>query len=248
MHTIKSFLVIVLGWQFLSTLVNNRFILPGVQDILIEYTSLFSDQRFLNAIYDSVIFLLQSWIMILSILFIILIFAILTKHFRFIFKSLCAAFQPTPTFAWLPIFMLVFGVNELTMMILIIFSTIWMTGLNLMSTLEESMHKWEKHCKNLRIGITQSILKVYLPSLKPVVSANLKTSWNLSWRILIAIEVVFGTIGNHWGIGTYMTDAKDVMEVNTMYAVFFFIMIIGIIVNEILEKFTGGKNEKNTKI
>jgi ABC-type nitrate/sulfonate/bicarbonate transport system permease component len=84
--------------------------------------------------------------------------------------------------------------------------------------------------------VLDSVTKVYLPSLKSLLIANVKTCWNFSWRILVGIEVVFGTIGQHWGIGTYMTDAKDVMETSTMYAVFFIIILIGIVVNELFDK------------
>lgn len=233
MDSIKSFAIILVVWHALSMLIGNSYILPGVDLLMLEYPKLLNDPRFLSAIQDSVFFLVKTWILILAILFLIVILSVWNRQFRFVFKSLCAALQPTPTFAWLPVFMLVFGVNEITMILLMIFATIWMVGLNMIVSLEQSMITWSKHCKNLRLGVVGSISKVYLPSLQPLLIANFKTCWNLSWRILIGIEVVFGTIGNHWGIGTYMTDAKDIMETTTMYAVFMIVIIIGITTNEL---------------
>ncbi len=243
MNGIKSFAIILIVWQLLSMIIGNNYILPGVDKLLFEYPQLLNDSRFIGALTDSVFFLIKTWVLILLLLFFVVVISVLSKQFRFIFKSLCASLQPTPTFAWLPVFMLVFGVNELTMILLMIFATIWMVGLNMIVSLEQSMIKWSKHCSNLRLGVIDSIVKVYLPSLQPLLVANFKTCWNLSWRILIGIEVVFGTIGNHWGIGTYMTDAKDIMETTTMYAVFMIVIMIGIATNEFFNLITReGKN------
>jgi len=243
MDSIKSFAIILVVWHALSMLIGNSYILPGVDLLMLEYPKLLNDPRFLSAIQDSVFFLVKTWILILAILFLIVVLSVLNRQFRFVFKSLCAALQPTPTFTWLPVFMLVFGVNELTMTLLMIFATVWMVGLNMISVLEQSLKQWAKHCLNLRLGLINSVTQVYLPSLKPIFVANLKTCWNLSWRILIAVEVVFGTIGQHWGIGTYMTDAKDVMETSMMYAVFMVVILIGIVTNELFNLVT--KEEKN---
>jgi len=242
MNSIKSFVIILIVWQLLSMSIGNNYILPGIDILIVEYPQLLTDIRFIGALTDSILFLIKTWFLILSLLFVVIIISVLNKQFRFIFKSLCASLQPTPTFAWLPVFMLVFGVNELTIILLMIFATVWMVGLNMIVSLEESLTKWSKHCGNLRLGVIESIIKVYLPSLKPLLVANFKTCWNLSWRILIGIEVVFGTIGSHWGIGTYMTDAKDIMETSTMYAVFFIIILIGIVVNELFDKILKEKN------
>lgn len=236
MNGIKSFAIILVIWQLISMLIGNSYILPGIDRLIVEYPKLFSDLRFIHSLNDTLIFLFKSWILISIILFVVVILSVLNRSFRFIFKSLCASLQPTPTFAWLPVFLLVFGVNEITMIFLLIFATIWMVGLNMIAVLEHSISQWSKHCVNLKLSVLDSVTKVYLPSLKPLLIANVKTCWNFSWRILIGIEVVFGTIGQHWGIGTYMTDAKDVMETSTMYAVFFIIILIGIVVNELFDK------------
>jgi NitT/TauT family transport system permease protein len=236
MNGIKSFAIILVVWQLISMSIGNSYILPGIDRLILEYPKLFADPRFIDSLTDTLFFLLKSWILILIILFFVLVISVLNKQFRSVFRSLCASLQPTPTFAWLPVFLLVFGVNELTMIFLLIFSTVWMVGLNMIAVLEHSISQWSKHCVNLKLSVLDSVTKVYLPSLKPLLIANIKTCWNLSWRILIGIEVVFGTIGQHWGIGTYMTDAKDVMETSTMYAVFFIIISIGIIVNELFDK------------
>lgn len=236
MTYLKTTLIILVAWQIASMLLGNEYILPGIDTVVGVMPELFTDIRFLSAVADTVLFLLKSWIVIGFILFLLMLASVKFASVRDIIKSLCISLQPTPTFAWMPIFMLIVGVNELTLLLLMVFSTIWMVGLNLVSGIETAIDKWQKHCENLKMNLYNQLVRVYFPSVKKLIVSSLKTTWNLSWRILIAIEVAFGSMGNHWGIGTYMTDAKDVMETSTMYAVFFIIILFGILFDFVFDR------------
>mgnify|MGYP003127328730 FL=1 len=235
MKLIKHLLVFLVVWETVALAIGNADILPSTTLILGIFLSLLADQLFIDAVFDSVSFMFKSWFVILVVLAFITLFSILNKAFRYIFKSICVCFQPSPTFTWLPIFILIFGINETTMLITMVFGTIWLTGLNLINAIEISYDKWHKHCRNLNLNVFQSMYIVYFPSMKKMMLSMFKTSFNLSWRIMIAMEVIFGTIGKHFGIGTFMSDAKDLMDVNKMYAVFFTIIILGVIINWLID-------------
>ncbi len=236
MNYLKTTFIILATWQITSMLLGNEYILPDVLTVIGVMPELLQDTRFLLAVSDTVLFLVKSWAVIGIILFCMMLASIRFASVRDIIKSLCISLQPTPTFAWMPIFMLIVGVNDTTLLLLLVFSTIWMVGLNLISGIETAIAKWQKHCVNLRMNLFDQLVLVYLPSVEKLIMSSLKTTWNLSWRILIAIEVAFGSIGNHWGIGTYMTDAKDVMETSTMYAVFFIIILFGILFDFVFDR------------
>ena len=235
MNSLKTIGFILIVWQTLAWMIGNPYTLPNTYSIIAEYPELLKDARFISSIGDTVFFLIKTWTILLMLLFLLILASVFSSTFRKLFKMLCVALQPTPTFAWLPVFILVFGVNEFSMTLLMIFATVWMVGLNLIVALEESISKWSKHCINLKLSLISSVIRVYLPSIRALFLANFQTCWNMSWRILVGIEVVFGTVGNHWGMGTYMTDAKDLMDTNTMYAMFFVIICIGVFTNNIFE-------------
>jgi NitT/TauT family transport system permease protein len=72
--------------------------------------------------------------------------------------------------------------------------------------------------------------------MKDILMASSTTAWNISWRTLLALEVVFGSIGRHWGLGTYMVTVKDRMDITEMYASLFAIILIGLAFNTMFEK------------
>jgi NitT/TauT family transport system permease protein len=132
------------------------------------------------------------------------------------------------------------------MLITMIFGTIWLVGLNLINVIEIAHERWNKHCRNLNLNIFKSICLVYLPSMKKIILSMFKTSFNLSWRIMIAMEILFGAVGKHLGIGTYMNDARELLDVDKMYAIFFIIIISGVFINWLIDILT--KNQKRKEI
>ena len=54
-----------------------------------------------------------------------------------------------------------------------------------------------------------------------------KTYFMFLWRILFAVEIVFGTVGGAVGIGTLMYDFKGRFDHLEVYACMLMIMILG---------------------
>ena len=223
-------------WQCMSYFVGNPMIFPGLCAIFTALASLLTNGAFFQSMLSTLSLLIKSWIVMLAVIWICMILAIMNTAFRETLKSLSLTLQPSPTFVWLPVFMLIFGINEITVLILMVFSSLWFVSLTTMVSLEKSLAKWKPHCENLDLGLVTSLNKVYLPDMKPVLLSNLKTMWNMSWRTLLAIEVVFGSVGKHWGIGTYMVTAKDKMEISEMYAILFVILALGLAFNYVFER------------
>jgi NitT/TauT family transport system permease protein len=238
MKTVKSFLIIFVIWEIIAWWINNPLILPGIVDIWSMYPSLLQDTAFLHSIAATIGMLVNAWIYILLIVFVLLLSSVYSKHVRETVLLLSSALQPTPTFAWLPVFMLILGVNENSMIAMMVFAGLWTISLSYTITLEQSMKQWKKHCDNLELGVFKSTWLVYIPSMKNILLSNFKTAWNLSWRTLLALEVVYGAIGSHWGIGTYMITEKERMDVSEMYATLFVIMLFGILFNVIFDFFS----------
>lgn len=235
MRTFNTCLVLLLLWQITAAIIGNDLIFPGVIKVAGALISLTNDTKVLESLIDTVVFLGMSWILISVVVVVVMLAAGAWPVFGRFFKDLCMALQPTPTFAWLPVFMLVFGVNEVSLMLMLIFSGLWMIGYNSVTALEVSKLKWQPQCRNLSLGMVRSLWLVYLPSMQAIMMANAKTAWNMSWRTLLALEVVFGSIGDHWGIGTFMVTAKDNMLIEEMYAILFVIITVGLLFNLILD-------------
>jgi len=235
MQLVKGIATILLIWQLIAYTIGNSLIFPGVVEIFSIYPELLINPNFISSVGNTFFMLIKCWSITLILLFAILLGSIISDTWREMWKSIATILQPSPTFVWLPVFMLIFGINDLTVLIIVTFTSIWFVLLNLLATLEHSVLKWRKHCENLFLSKLQSLWLCYLPSMKNVLLANFKTSWNLSWRTIIALEVVFGVIGNHWGVGAYMITVKEKMDISEMYAMLFVIIAIGIVTNVLFD-------------
>src|SRR6056300_1508389 len=81
MNSIKSFVIILIVWQLLSMSIGNNYILPGIDTLIVEYPQLLTDIRFIGALTDSILFLIKTWFLILSLLFVVIIISVLNKQF-----------------------------------------------------------------------------------------------------------------------------------------------------------------------
>ena len=66
----------------------------------------------------------------------------------------------------------------------------------------------------------------------PEIISVLKNSWGASWRILIAIEMVFGALGGRFGLGALMSEQKVVYNTLEVWAILITLLFIGIIVSQ----------------
>ena len=57
------------------------------------------------------------------------------------------------------------------------------------------------------------------------------------WRVLFSLEIVFGAVGGHVGIGTTMYDFKGKFDHLEVYACILMIMIIGALINKFFAYF-----------
>lgn len=231
MKLFKSLLIVCLIWQAGAVIIDNPLILPGLNLISVSFLELISNPNFLATIVSTFLMLIKSWLITTVLVLLTILVSIRIESVRDTVKTLSMAMQPTPTFAWLPVFMILFGIDETSVIIMLVFTTYWLVMLNYISALEYSIAHWRKYCKNLEMNLLSCIFLVYIPDMKTVLINNFKTAWNMSWRTLLALEVVFGSIGNHWGIGTYMVTVKDKMDISEMYATLMAIIIIGLLLN-----------------
>jgi len=64
-----------------------------------------------------------------------------------------------------------------------------------------------------------------------------KTYLMFMWRVLFSLEIVFGAVGGHIGIGTTMYDFKGKFDHLEVYACMLMIMILGAVMNKVFGKF-----------
>jgi len=76
--------------------------------------------------------------------------------------------------------------------------------------------------------------KILVPAAFPSILSGLKIGWAFAWRTLIAAELVFGTTSGSGGLGWFIYENKNVLDIPAVFAGLFTVIIIGLLVENLI--------------
>jgi NitT/TauT family transport system permease protein len=78
------------------------------------------------------------------------------------------------------------------------------------------------------------VTKILIPAAFPSILAGLKIGWAFAWRTLIAAELVFGTTSGQGGLGWYIFEAKNQLNIPEVFAGLLSIILIGLFIENVV--------------
>jgi NitT/TauT family transport system permease protein len=81
------------------------------------------------------------------------------------------------------------------------------------------------------------IAQILIPAAFPSILTGLKIGWAFAWRTLIAAELVFGVSSGGGGLGWFIFESKNQLEIPSVFAGLLCIVIIGLIVENLIFRF-----------
>jgi NitT/TauT family transport system permease protein len=72
--------------------------------------------------------------------------------------------------------------------------------------------------------------KILIPAAFPSILTGLKVGWAFAWRTLIAAEMVFGVSSGSGGLGWFIYENKNELNIASVFAGLFTVIIIGLAV------------------
>jgi ABC-type nitrate/sulfonate/bicarbonate transport system permease component len=229
--------IILIAWHLLSMYIAVPLIIPDVISIFSALGGLLSTLKFWNSFYHTMLILISSYISGLILTFGIILLIFKNKFLQSLFEKYSSYFMPLPSFVVLPFMSLFLGLSAKTMYSIIIWTVVWNSGIQIMRAIQTVNNTWEPQIKNLGWSFSYSFRHVYLPAAAYNIMGIISTSWANSWRVLISLETVFGSIGGYFGLGSYIMDTKSKLDVDQMYATLFVIAVTGVVIDSILKYF-----------
>lgn len=220
----------------LYVVVSNDILVPSPANTVSTLYHLVADgTRFRLAVSASLQTLIYSWSIGISVVILLSWATTLHRSLNDGILYVSSMFQVLPTFSMLPIFILLFGLGDATVHAMILWSMLWASVIHLSGRTQAVYATWAQQIQNLQLSNTQKISKVYVPGLIPDCIATMKLSWGLSWRTLIAVELLLGTVGSNYGLGAIMTEYRTVYDTSEVWAVLVTIAILGITANTLFD-------------
>jgi NitT/TauT family transport system permease protein len=174
--------------------------------------------------------------------FIGLMLGIIIVKFKYIdenLKPLILGLQTLPSICWLPFAILWYGLNESSIIFVIVIGSTFSIAIAVESSIKNINPIYVKAARTLGAKGKKIYLDVILPASLPEIIAGMKQGWSFAWRALMAGEMLSATTG----LGQVLMMGRDLSDISQVMAIMIVIIIIGLIV----EKFIFGKIEENIR-
>ena len=232
----KCLLLLMLAtiWQVYSTVLDNPLLFPKFSETI-------------GAFYDNImngVLLARGWFSIKVLLMgygaglflagTLTAFAITSRIGNDFLETLTSMFNPLPAIALLPLALIWFGLGNGSLVFVLIHSVLWPVALNTHSGFMSVSQTMRMVGRNYGLSGPRYVAKILIPAAFPNILTGMKIGWAFAWRTLIAAELVFGVSSGSGGLGWFIYENKNQLEIANVFAGLFSVIIIGLFVDNFI--------------
>ncbi|HWR06867.1 ABC transporter permease [Sporomusa sp.] len=130
-------------------------------------------------------------------------------------------------FSLFPVFILIFGIGEISKVSMIFWVCLWPILLNTITGVQNVDELLVKSARSMGVTAANMFFKVVLPAASPGIFHGLKTSCNTAFFMLIAAEM----IGASSGLGWLVFNAQNNYQIPKLFATTVTISVLGLSLN-----------------
>jgi NitT/TauT family transport system permease protein len=148
-----------------------------------------------------------------------------------------AMFNPLPAIALLPLALIWFGLGTTSIVFVLLHSVVWVVALNTQSGFMAVSQTLRMVGRNYELTGLRYVGRILIPAAFPSILTGLKIGWAFAWRTLIAAELVFGVASGKGGLGWYIFENRNLLDIPAVFAGLLTVIIIGLLVENFVFKF-----------
>jgi NitT/TauT family transport system permease protein len=156
-----------------------------------------------------------------------------------IFLPLVSICAPIPGLAYAPLFLLWFGLGNVSAILLVAFVAAFPIIFNCWTGVKAVKEIWLRSAQSMGADNRRMFRHVILPGALPYILTGLRLGLAQAWRILVAVEMLAAV---PWGLGWLIFGAREFLNTDIMMAGIAVIAIIGLTLEKLvfqkLEDFT----------
>jgi len=232
----KCLLLLMLAtvWQVYSTLLNNPLLFPKFSDTIDAFYDNIMNGVLLQRGWFSIKVLLMGYTAGLFLAGTLTAFAITSRIGNDFLETLTSMFNPLPAIALLPLALIWFGLGNGSLVFVLIHSVLWPVALNTHSGFMSVSQTMRMVGRNYGLTGPRYVAKILIPAAFPNILTGMKIGWAFAWRTLIAAELVFGVSSGSGGLGWFIYENKNQLEIANVFAGLFSVIIIGLFVENFI--------------
>lgn len=147
-------------------------------------------------------------------------------------SSLVNLLRPVPMIAWIPIFILWFGIGEITKVFVIALGSFWPVLLNTISGIKSVDTKLLEVTKVLNKNKITVLTKVILPGAIPSIFTGIRLGIGAAWSCVVAAEMIAATRG----VGFMITYARETAKPGEVFVGVIIIGVIGLLIDLVVRR------------
>jgi NitT/TauT family transport system permease protein len=144
---------------------------------------------------------------------------------------LTSALMPIPSLAWVPVFILWFGLGNTVTILIVFYAALFPMLLNTWSGVRSVNPIWLRAAGAMGANERALFWKVIVPGASPFIIAGLRQSFLRAWIAVIGAEML---AGSDWGLGWVIFDAKEFLNTDVMLASLIVIGCIGFLTERLV--------------
>lgn len=221
-------LLLAVVWQLYAQRTNNPLMFPTFTATAAALWDAVTKGELLSRVLVSIKILLGGYGIGILLATVLAALANGTRLGNDLLEVLTAMFNPLPAIALLPLALLWFGLGNGSITFVLIHAVLWPVALSTHSGFASISNTIRMVGRNYGLSGFRYVLQILIPAAFPAILTGLKNGWAFAWRTLIAAELVFGVSSGSGGIGWFIYENKNQLEIAHVFAGLLTVIAIGV--------------------
>jgi NitT/TauT family transport system permease protein len=153
-----------------------------------------------------------------------------SRTFERLLLPIVSVLMPIPALAWIPLFILWFGLGNTPTILLVAFASFLPVVFNTWTGAKTINEVWIRAGRSMGARGSTLFFRVVVPGSLPFILTGMRIGLARAWRAVVAGEMISATT---WGLGWMIFDARDFVRTDVMFAGIILIGIIGLLLEKL---------------
>ena len=232
----KSLILMILAslWQAYAMYLANDLLLPTFSTTLDAFVSRILTGELPAKAWVSIKVLLQGYVLGMALAMLLTVLAMASRLGNDLLETLTAMLNPLPAIALLPLALIWFGLGSASIVFVLVHAVLWPVALNTHAGFMAVSSTLRMVGRNYGLVGPAYVAKILVPAALGSILTGLKIGWAFAWRTLIAAELVFGPSSGSGGLGWFIYENKNTLDIPVVFAGLFAVIVIGLAVEGIV--------------
>ena len=227
-------LLLAVAWEVYARWLHNDLLFPTFSATLQAFVQAILSGGLLGKAWTSIKVLLIGYAAGIALAAVLTTVAISSRIGTDFLETLTSMFNPLPAIALLPLALIWFGLGNGSLVFVLIHSVLWAVALNTHSGFLSVSNTLRMVGRNYGLHGLSYVGGILIPAAFPSILTGLKIGWAFAWRTLIAAELVFGVSSGSGGLGWFIYENKNQLEIANVFAGLFTVILIGLLVENVI--------------